>query len=140
MVHNESSTAVLNDVEAVGGKARGGHSALLVVDAVSSLGGGTRGNGCLGRGRYHQRFAKCLMTPPGTAFIAVSPKAREYMENCKASRYYFDLRKYEQFIDRGVKPPLRPILITFLLWKRRWILWKRKAWRMCLPVIALCGT
>ncbi|HPT82812.1 MAG TPA: aminotransferase class V-fold PLP-dependent enzyme, partial [Limnochordia bacterium] len=38
VVYNESSTAVLNDVEAVA-KARGNHQALLVVDAVSALGG-----------------------------------------------------------------------------------------------------
>ncbi len=122
------------------GKARGGHSALLVVDAVSSLGGAPVEMDAWGVDVIISASQKCLMTPPGTAFIAVSPKAREYMENCKASRYYFDLRKYEQFIDRGGETPLRPILITFLLWKRRWILWKRKAWRMCLPVIALCGT
>ncbi|HHY15479.1 MAG TPA: alanine--glyoxylate aminotransferase family protein [Firmicutes bacterium] len=103
MVHNESSTAVLNDVEAVG-KARGGHSALLVVDAVSSLGGAPVEMDAWGVDVIISASQKCLMTPPGTAFIAVSPKAREYMENCKASRYYFDLRKYEQFIDRGETP------------------------------------
>lgn len=36
MVHNESSTAVLNDVE--GSPGLGDHQALLVVDAVSALG------------------------------------------------------------------------------------------------------
>lgn len=103
VVHNESSTAVLNDIESIS-KARGNHDALLIVDAVSSLGGTPVKMDEWGLDVVISASQKCLMTPPGTAFISVSPRAREYMENCKASRYYFDIRKYDQFMERGETP------------------------------------
>lgn len=103
VVHNESSTAVLNDLEAIS-HARGNHNALLVVDAVSSLGGTPVEMDNWGLDVVISASQKCLMTPPGTAFISVSPRAREYMEKCTASRYYFDIRKYDQFMQRGETP------------------------------------
>ncbi|NMB02323.1 MAG: alanine--glyoxylate aminotransferase family protein [Firmicutes bacterium] len=103
VVHNESSTAVLNDVEAVS-KARGNHNALLVVDAVSALGGTPCEMDAWGLDVVVSASQKCLMTPPGTAFIAVSERARDYMGKTESSRYYFDLRKYAQFMERGETP------------------------------------
>ncbi|HHT42888.1 MAG TPA: alanine--glyoxylate aminotransferase family protein [Firmicutes bacterium] len=103
MVQNESSTAVLNDVEAVS-QARGDHQALLVVDAVSALGGTPCQMDARGLDVVVSASQKCLMTPPGTAFIALSERARAYMEKVESSRYYFDLRKYEQFMDKGETP------------------------------------
>ena len=103
MVHNESSTAVLNDVEAVA-KARQGHSALLVVDAVSALGGAPCQMDAWGLDVVVSASQKCLMTPPGTAFIVFSPRAREYAQNCQASRYYFDLRLYEKYRENAETP------------------------------------
>lgn len=103
VVHNESSTAVLNDIEAIS-KARANHQALLVVDAVSSLGGTPVEMDKWGLDVVISASQKCLMTPPGTAFISVSPRAREYMEKCESSRYYFDIRKYEQFMEKGETP------------------------------------
>lgn len=103
MVQNESSTAVLNDAAAVS-RARAGHQALLVVDAVSALGG----TPCLmddwGLDAVVSASQKCLMVPPGTAFLAFSPRAREYSADCKASRYYFDLRLYERYMERSETP------------------------------------
>lgn len=103
VVQNESSTAVLNDVQAIS-QARGEHDALLVVDAVSALGGTPCEMDAWGLDVVVSASQKCLMTPPGTAFIAVNERAREYMENTDSSRYYFDLRKYEQFMEKGETP------------------------------------
>lgn len=103
VVHNESSTAVLNDLEAIS-QARGNHQALLVADAVSSLGGTPLEMDLWGLDVVISASQKCLMTPPGTAFISVSPRASDYMKKCTASRYYFDLSKYEQFMERGETP------------------------------------
>jgi aspartate aminotransferase-like enzyme len=47
---------------------------------------------------------KCLMTPPGTAFVVFSPRAREYSDRCTASRYYMDLRRYEQYMEKSETP------------------------------------
>lgn len=103
MVQNESSTAVLNDVESVA-KARGNHSALLVVDAVSALGGTPCQMDAWGLDVVVSASQKCLMTPPGTAFVVFSPRAREYSDRCTASRYYMDLRRYEQYMEKSETP------------------------------------
>ncbi|HBG00639.1 MAG TPA: aminotransferase [Firmicutes bacterium] len=103
MVYNESSTAVLNDVESVS-KARGDHRALLVVDAVSALGGTPCEMDEWGLDVVVSASQKCLMTPPGTAFVAFSPRAREYSSTCSASRYYFDLRLYDAYLERSETP------------------------------------
>lgn len=103
MVQNESSTAVLNDVEAIS-KARKNHRALLVVDAVSAVGGTPCEMDKWGLDVVVSASQKCLMTPPGTAFITFSPQAKHYMEACEASRYYFDLRKYGAFLEKGETP------------------------------------
>lgn len=103
MVQNESSTAVLNDVESVS-KARGNQGALLVVDAVSALGGTPCKMDAWGLDVVVSASQKCLMTPPGTAFVAFSSRAREYSAACQASRYYFDLRRYDQYMEKSETP------------------------------------
>jgi len=103
VVYNESSTAVLNDVEAIS-KAREGHSALLVVDAVSALGGTPCQMDAWGLDVVVSASQKCLMTPPGTAFVTFSPRAKEYSQECGASRYYLDLRRYDQYMEKSETP------------------------------------
>ncbi|HHY10257.1 MAG TPA: alanine--glyoxylate aminotransferase family protein [Firmicutes bacterium] len=103
VVHNESSTAVLNDVEKIA-KAREGHQALLVVDAVSSLGGVPFKMDEWGVDVVVSASQKCLMAPPGTAFISVSARAFEYLKDNPQGRYYFDLRKYAEYLERGETP------------------------------------
>ncbi|MCK9525458.1 MAG: alanine--glyoxylate aminotransferase family protein [Limnochordia bacterium] len=103
MAQNESSTAVLNDVESVS-RARDNHQALLVVDAVSALGGTPCQMDAWGLDVVVSASQKCLMTPPGTAFVAFSPRAKAYSETCQASRYYFDLRSYDKYMEKEETP------------------------------------
>lgn len=103
VVQNESSTAALNDIEAVS-KARGSHDALLIVDAVSALGGTPCEMDAWGLDVVVSASQKCLMAPPGTAFISLSERAHKFMGKTESNRYYFDLRKYAQFVERGETP------------------------------------
>lgn len=103
VVHNESSTAVLNDLEKISW-ARGDEGRLLVVDTVSSLGGTPVEMEAWGLDVVVSASQKCLMTPPGTAFISLSARAEQYLQDCRASRYYFDLRKYARFLEKGETP------------------------------------
>ncbi len=88
----ETSTGALTDVKALGEIVRN-HSAILVVDGISSVGAvemQTDGWSvdCLAVGSQ-----KALMLPPGLGFLSVSQKAWDKM--AKLSRrhaYYFDLR------------------------------------------------
>ena len=91
----ETSTAVLQDIEAVG-KITSRTEALLIVDAISGLGADR-----LETDAWHVDLViggsqKALMLPPGLAFLSVSDKARRRMETAKLARFYLDLRLYEK--------------------------------------------
>jgi len=91
MVHNETATGVVSDVEAMGKAIKEvGHPALLMVDTISSL------------GSLDFRFddwnvdvaiggsQKGLMLPAGLSFNAISDKALEANKSAKMPRCYFD--------------------------------------------------
>jgi len=109
--HNESSTTVLNDIAAVAA-ARGESEALLVVDAVSSLGGVPFAMDEWGVDVVVTASQKCLMAPPGLAFVAFSQRARAAAAAAGGSRYYFDLAAYDRYMQRS-EPPYTPSLSIF---------------------------
>jgi aspartate aminotransferase-like enzyme len=104
--HNESSTTVLNDIEAVA-QARGDHQALLVVDAVSSLGGVPFAMDKWGVDVVVTASQKCLKAPPGLAFVSFSSRAKEKAAANKSRSYYFDLAIYDRYWARH-EPPFTP--------------------------------
>lgn len=109
--HNESSTGVLNDIEGIG-KAVANSDALLVVDAVSSLGGSYLETDAWEIDIVCTASQKCLLTPPGLAFISVSERAKERMKEIKSPRFYFNLLTYEEMLLKG-QPPYTPNLSNF---------------------------
>ncbi len=89
---NETSTAVVNDIESIG-KIVHETPALLVVDGVSGVGGIE-----IKVDQWHVDILttgsqKSLMLPPGLAVQSISAKAWKVIEENKSPRYYFDLRK-----------------------------------------------
>ncbi|MCK9221924.1 MAG: alanine--glyoxylate aminotransferase family protein [Limnochordia bacterium] len=100
---NETSSTVLNDIEGIS-KARGGSDALLVVDAVSSLGGAEFNMDQWGVDITVTGSQKCLMLPPGFAFIACSKRAWKVIEGNTSPRYYLDLRAYLKEVKKGQTP------------------------------------
>lgn len=100
---NESSTAVLNDIEAIARVAKE-RERLLVVDAVSSLGGTPLPMDAWGVDVVVTGSQKCLMTPPGLAFVAVSEAAWEKAKSAQASRYYLDWALYRKAARTSESP------------------------------------
>lgn len=87
----ETSTGVVNDIEAIG-KLLKDTEAVLVVDAISGLGAidlNTDGWYC---DVVVSGSQKGLMLPPGLGFISVSPKAWKLIESSKSPKYYFSLK------------------------------------------------
>lgn len=105
--HNESSTGVLNDIEGLS-KARGAgggrHGALLVVDSVSGLGGAPLPMDEWGVDVVVTGSQKCLMVPPGLAFVAMNDAALARVEETDNNRFYFDLRSYLRSSRSGETP------------------------------------
>ena len=67
--------------------------AVLVVDAVSSLGGVELATDAWGVDVVVAGSQKALMTPPGLAFASVSPRAWLRAERSTLPRYYLDWRR-----------------------------------------------
>lgn len=89
--HCETSTGVVNDIEALGRIVKD-TNAIFIVDAISSLGAIDIETDEWSIDMVVTGSQKGLMLPPGLAFISVSPKAAGLIEACKNPRYYFDLR------------------------------------------------
>ncbi len=104
LVHNETSTGGLAPhIERIAEECRRA-GALLVVDAVTSLGGVKFGFDEAGIDVLVGGTQKCLAAPPGLAVIAVSKRAWEKIESLKKRPAYFDLLLHRKFMERGETP------------------------------------
>jgi aspartate aminotransferase-like enzyme len=88
--HSESSTGVLHDVRGYAAATRG-TEAILIVDAVSSLGIADLPMDAWGVDGVVAGSQKGLMLPPGLGFCALSDKAWARVAQARLPRYYFDL-------------------------------------------------
>lgn len=87
LVHSETSTGVVADIEALADVAKDA-GALVVVDAVSSLGAVPLETDAWGLDVVVSGSQKALMTPPGLGLAAVSDAA--YAATGSSPRFYFD--------------------------------------------------
>ena len=93
-VHAETSTGALNPVKDIAAVAHE-HGALVLVDAVSSLGGHP-----LDVERWHLDIVyscsqKCIGAPPGMSPIAFTPAAQDRRVECRS--FYLDLALLEDY-------------------------------------------
>jgi aspartate aminotransferase-like enzyme len=89
LVHSETSTGVVSDVQALAAVA-GEAGALVVVDAISSLGAVPLETDAWGIDVVVSGSQKALMSPPGLAFTSLSPAALEAAAESASPRYVFD--------------------------------------------------
>jgi len=91
VVHNETSTGVTSDVGAIRRAIdRTGHPALLLVDAISSLGSVEYRHDEWQVDVTVSCSQKGLMVPPGLAFHAISPRALAAHRAARLPRSYWD--------------------------------------------------
>jgi aspartate aminotransferase-like enzyme len=106
VVHSETSTGVVADIQALAAAAKEG-GALIVVDAVSSLGAVPCETDAWGLDVVVSGSQKALMTPPGLGTCAVSEAA--YAARGSTPRFYFDwerTRKAQAKHDAAFTPPV----------------------------------
>jgi aspartate aminotransferase-like enzyme len=100
LAHSDTSTGALNDVAAIAGVARR-KGALVMVDAVSSLGGAPF--------RFEEwdvdlavtASQKCLMSSPGLAFVAIGGRAWAAQQTARLPRSYFDFAAIRKSLARA---------------------------------------
>jgi serine---pyruvate transaminase len=106
LVQSETSTGVVADVQALAAAAREA-GALVVVDAVSSLGAVPCETDAWGLDVVVAGSQKALMTPPGLGLAAVSQRALGATGS--SPRFYFDwerTRKGQETLDAPVTLPV----------------------------------
>jgi aspartate aminotransferase-like enzyme len=100
MQHSESSTGVLHDVQGIAAATRD-TTAILIVDAVSSLGIADLSMDAWGVDVVVSGSQKGLMLPPGLSFAAVSQKAWGHVRTSRLPKYYFDFTAEAKSLAKG---------------------------------------
>jgi aspartate aminotransferase-like enzyme len=106
LVHSETSTGVVADIQALAATAKEA-GALVVVDAVSSLGAVPVETDAWDIDVLVSGSQKALMCPPGLAFCAVSPAALEAAGRSTSPRFVLDwerTRKGQAKLDAPFTP------------------------------------
>ncbi len=114
LAHSDTSTGVLNDVPAIARAAKKA-GVLVMVDAVSSLGGAPFCLDDWGVDVAVTASQKCLMSSPGLSFVAVSDEAWKAHETSRLPHSYFDLGARRQALARARPEALgtTPIHLVF---------------------------
>ena len=114
IVHNETSTGVASNVQAIRRALDAtGHPALLLVDTVSSLASLDFRFDEWGVDVALTGTQKGLMLPPGTGILCVGPKALAAAESARCPRYFFDWRPVLQQMRTGYFPYTPATLLLF---------------------------
>jgi aspartate aminotransferase-like enzyme len=103
--HSETSTGVVNDIEAIGRVTKEA-GALFVVDVISSLGAVPYEGDAWGIDVAVGGSQKALSATPGIAFVSVSDAAWAASREATNPRFYFDWAAYKQSYE--LKDPEAP--------------------------------
>ncbi|NJL37222.1 MAG: alanine--glyoxylate aminotransferase family protein [Leptolyngbyaceae cyanobacterium SM1_4_3] len=115
VTHSETSTGVLNDLETINRHVKAHGEALMIVDAVTSIGAVHLPLDEWGLDVVASGSQKGFMIPPGLGFVAVSPKAWEAYAHAKLPRFYLDLGKYRKDAAKNSTPFTPPVNLFFAL-------------------------
>ncbi len=94
VVHNETSTGVMNPLAEIAAAVRAESDALLLVDAVSSLGGAPVETEAWGLDLVLAGSQKALALPPGLTLFSISDRYAERAERLPHRGFYTDLLRY----------------------------------------------
>ncbi len=113
VTHSETSTGVLNDLETINKYVKAHGEALIIVDAVTSLGAYNVPIDDWGLDVVASGSQKGYMIPPGLGFICVSDKAWKAYETAKFPRFYMDLGKYKKANLKASSPFTPPVNLMY---------------------------
>jgi aspartate aminotransferase-like enzyme len=112
--HNETSTGMTNNIDQISAAVRR-FDKLLLVDAISSLGCIDLPSDKWGCDMVVTASQKGWMVPPGLAMISVSERAWQAYAQAKMPRYYWDLGKAKDFLQKRQTPWTPAISVFFAL-------------------------
>jgi aspartate aminotransferase-like enzyme len=116
LTHNDTSTGVTHDVQALAALIRRHNAnALIVVDAVSSLGSIPLEMDLWDLDVVFTGSQKGWMTPPGIMMIAASQRAWEASKTAKLPRFYFDWASSRKKLEVWQHPTTPPVSLFYAL-------------------------
>ena len=105
ITHNETSTGVMNPLEAMAAVVRDAPGEpLLVVDGISGLGAMTFEMDAWGIDLVVSASQKAWMASPGIAIAALGRRTVEAGESARMPRYYWDFAQAREFAPKGQTP------------------------------------
>jgi len=111
IVHNETSTGVMSDIEAIARLVRERYpDVLILVDAVSSASGVPIAFDEWGLDMLLTSSQKAFALPPGLAFAAVSDRMLARAKEVPHRGWYFDLLTLEKYLAAGRTTPATPAI------------------------------
>ena len=112
VVHNETSTGVMNPLQEIARVVREESDALVLVDAVSSLAGAPVETDAWGLDLVLAGTQKALALPPGLTVFSLSERAADRAAGIKHRGFYTDLLRYRDKHRSGgtITTPAVPIV------------------------------
>ncbi|MCX8026517.1 MAG: alanine--glyoxylate aminotransferase family protein [Thermodesulfovibrionales bacterium] len=111
----ETSTGVYYDVEAIAKIVRQFDNTLLIVDAISALVAHDLKTDEWGIDIMVGGSQKGLMLPAGLSFVSISPKAWRANERAKLPRFYFNLKKEHENLQKNQTNFSSPVTLIIAL-------------------------
>ncbi|HIK46814.1 MAG TPA: alanine--glyoxylate aminotransferase family protein [Leptolyngbyaceae cyanobacterium M65_K2018_010] len=115
LTHSETSTGVLNDLETINAHVKAHGQALIMVDAVTSMGACPVPVDAWGLDVVASGSQKGYMIPPGLAFVSVGPRAWAAYETANLPKFYLDLGPYRKDGAKNTTPFTPPVNLFFAL-------------------------
>lgn len=113
LIHNETSTGVMNDLAAIAKVVKSFPGVLLVVDSVSSLSAVPIGMDALQIDVLLAGVQKALALPPGLTVFACSEAAMERAKEVPNRGYYFDFIEFAKNAEKNNTPSTPAISLLF---------------------------
>ncbi|MFP6854471.1 MAG: alanine--glyoxylate aminotransferase family protein [Opitutales bacterium] len=112
LVHNETSTGVMNPLSEIMAVVREFPEVISIVDTVSSFSALPTPMDQLGVDVMLTGTQKALAMPPGLALFAVSERAMERASSMEGRGYYFDFLEFQKNHEKGMTPstPVIPLI------------------------------
>ena len=113
VTHNETSTGIANDLEAIAGIVKGDFGKLILVDAISSLGSVKLPVDEWELDVVVAGSQKGWMCPPGLAMISFSERAWKAAETSAMPKFYFSLAEAKKSLSAGQTPWTPAVSLLF---------------------------
>ncbi|UXD22409.1 hypothetical protein IPA_04465 [Ignicoccus pacificus DSM 13166] len=112
VVANETSTGVAHKNLEELAKVVHSNDAIILVDAVSYLGGHELHMDSMDLDAVASATQKALMSPPGLSFVAYRERAAQRLQEVPRRSVYWDFLSYKKFYDEKHETPATPAVST----------------------------